>query len=108
MCASVVGAIAPTLEQAEIERSKRKPTERLDAYDYCLRGMAAFNEWTAEANVEATDLGHLCDSITEDVITGLGRFRSLFVIDRHSSAVASQQPFDIAEIGRRLGVAYLI
>jgi len=35
---SVVGAIAPKLEQAEIERAKRKPTERLDAYDYYLRG----------------------------------------------------------------------
>ena len=32
--ASVVGAIAPQLEQAEIERAKRKPTESLDAYDY--------------------------------------------------------------------------
>ncbi len=30
--ASVVGAIAPKLEQAEIERAKRKPTENLDAY----------------------------------------------------------------------------
>ena len=33
MTASVVGAIAPKLEQAEIERAKRKPTENLDAYD---------------------------------------------------------------------------
>ena len=41
--ASVVGAIAPKLEQAEIERAKRKPTESLDAYDYFLRGMAAFH-----------------------------------------------------------------
>ena len=32
--ASVVGAIAPKLERAEIERAKRKPTESLDAYDY--------------------------------------------------------------------------
>src|SRR5215510_819499 len=38
--ASVVGAMAPKLEQAEMERAKRKPTERLDAYDYYLRGMA--------------------------------------------------------------------
>jgi TolB-like protein len=37
---SVVGAIAPQLERAEIERAKRKPTESLDAYDYYLRGMA--------------------------------------------------------------------
>jgi TolB-like protein len=33
VAASVVGAIARRLEQAEIERAKRKPTESLDAYD---------------------------------------------------------------------------
>ena len=44
--ASVVGAIAPKLEQAEIERAKRKPTESLDAYDYFLRGMAAFHQFS--------------------------------------------------------------
>src|SRR5262249_25848420 len=31
---SVVSAISPTLETAEIERAKRKPTESLTAYDY--------------------------------------------------------------------------
>ena len=41
--ASVVGAIAPKLEQAEIERSRRKPTENLDAYDHYLRGLAEFS-----------------------------------------------------------------
>jgi TolB-like protein/Flp pilus assembly protein TadD len=51
--ASVVGAIAPKLEQAEIERAKRKPTESLDAYDHYLRGMAAFYRWTREGNSEA-------------------------------------------------------
>lgn len=38
--ASVIGAIAPTLEKVEIERAKRKPAESLDAYDYYLRGLA--------------------------------------------------------------------
>lgn len=51
--ASVVGAIAPKLEQAEIERSKRKPTESLDAYDYFLRGMAAFHRFSQQSNHEA-------------------------------------------------------
>ena len=37
---SVVGLLAPTLEQAEIERARHKPTERLDSYDLYLRGMA--------------------------------------------------------------------
>ena len=37
---SVVGQIAPTLERAEIERAKQKPTESLDSYDLFLRGLA--------------------------------------------------------------------
>ena len=40
---SVVGAIFPKLQQAEIERARRKPTENLDAYDYYLRGLAAYD-----------------------------------------------------------------
>jgi len=51
--ASVVGAIAPRLEQAEIERAKHKPTDNLDAYDYFLRGMASFYRWTKDATDEA-------------------------------------------------------
>jgi len=58
MTSSVVGAIAPKLEQAEIERAKRKPTESLDAYDYFLRGMAAVHRWTREDNKEALGLFH--------------------------------------------------
>jgi adenylate cyclase len=49
----VIGAIAPKLEQAEIDRSKRKPTERLDAYDCYLRGLAGVHRWTREGTEEA-------------------------------------------------------
>jgi len=42
--ASVVGAIAPKLEQAEIVRATRKPTDSLDAYDYYLRGRGSWNK----------------------------------------------------------------
>lgn len=38
--AAVVGLIAPAVEQAEIERAKRKSTDRLDSYDLYLRGLA--------------------------------------------------------------------
>ena len=51
--AKVVGAITPRVEQAEIERSKRKPTENLDAYDYYLRGLASVYLWTREGSEEA-------------------------------------------------------
>jgi len=49
VAASVVGAIAPQLERAEIERAKRKPTEHLGAYDYYLRGMAYLQRGTRDA-----------------------------------------------------------
>ena len=51
--AKVIGAIAPKLERAEIERSRRKPTNRLDAYDYFLRGLASLHRWTKESTDEA-------------------------------------------------------
>jgi TolB-like protein len=44
--ASVVGTMAPKLEQAEIERAKRKPTESLDAYDLYLRAKANLDQRT--------------------------------------------------------------
>jgi tetratricopeptide (TPR) repeat protein len=64
MSASVIGAIAPKLEQAEIARAKNKPTESLDAYDYYLRGMAGIHQWTREANKEA--LAHFYRAIELD------------------------------------------
>ena len=50
---SVVGAIAPKLDQAEMERAKRKPVENLDAYDCYLRGRAKAQEEGREALEEA-------------------------------------------------------
>jgi TolB-like protein len=61
---SVVGAIAPKLQRAEIKRAKRKPTENLDAYDYYLRGLASAHRWTPDANDEALQL--FCKAIEFD------------------------------------------
>jgi TolB-like protein len=50
----VVGVIEPTLREAEIRRSVRKPTESLDAYDLYLRALAVvFKKETAEGSSEA-------------------------------------------------------
>jgi len=53
---SVIGAIVPRLEQAEIERATRKPTTSLGAYDYYLRGMASGYQWSGESLGEALKL----------------------------------------------------
>jgi TolB-like protein len=61
---SVVGAIAPKLQYAEITRARRKPTENLDAYDYYLRGLAKVGRRTKDANSEALQL--FCKAIELD------------------------------------------
>ena len=70
--ASVVGAIAPKLEQAEIERAKRKPTESLDAYDYYLRGTASFHKATMEANDAALRLFYRAIELDPDFASAHG------------------------------------
>jgi TolB-like protein len=70
--ASVVGAIAPKLEQAEIARAKRKPTESLDAYDYFLRAMASFYQRSSIANDEALRLFYKAIEFDPDFATAYG------------------------------------
>jgi adenylate cyclase len=70
--ASVIGAIAPKLEQAEIERAKRKPSGSLDAYDFYLRGMASVHQWTEEANSEALQLFYKAIELDRDFASAYG------------------------------------
>ncbi|MFT7529703.1 MAG: adenylate cyclase [Gammaproteobacteria bacterium] len=55
-----------------------------------------------------TDQEYFSDGITEDIITELSRFNELFVIARNSSFVFKGQSVDIAEVGDRLGVQYIL
>ncbi|MFB9269735.1 winged helix-turn-helix domain-containing tetratricopeptide repeat protein [Bradyrhizobium erythrophlei] len=50
---SVVGAVSPKLEEAEIQRAKRKPTENLDAYDCYLRAIDDLERISKKANENA-------------------------------------------------------
>jgi adenylate cyclase len=53
---SVVGLVAPKLEQAEIERAKQKPTDSLDSYDFYLRGTELVSTRTLAPLPEALEL----------------------------------------------------
>ncbi len=69
---SVVGAIAPQLERAEIERAKRKPTENLDAYDYYLRAMAKLHSGSREAIVEALSMFYQAIALDPEFASAYG------------------------------------
>lgn len=51
---------------------------------------------------------YFSDGITEDVITELSRFRSLFVIARNSSFAFKGSATDVRNVGRQLGVRYIV
>ena len=51
---------------------------------------------------------YFSDGITEDIITLLSKFRSLLVIARNSSFVFKDRAASIPDIGRQLGVTYVV
>jgi adenylate cyclase len=51
---------------------------------------------------------YFSDGITEDIITGLSRFSELFVIARNSSFQYKGKSPDIRQVGRELGVRYVL
>ena len=51
---------------------------------------------------------YFSDGITEDIITELSRFRSLFVIARNSSFAFKEQSVNVGKIGQELGVQYVV
>jgi len=51
---------------------------------------------------------YFSDGITEDIITELARYRTLFVIARNSSFAYKGQSPNVGKIGQKLGVAYVV
>ena len=103
MTASVVGAIAPRLEQAEIARAKRKPTESLDAYDYHLRGTASFYHRTREGTSEALRMFYRAIELDPDFASAYGAAARCYCLRKVSSWMTDrgQEMVETARLARR-------
>ena len=51
---------------------------------------------------------YFADGIVEDIITGLSRMQWLFVIARNSSFTYKGRAVDVKQVGRELGVRYVL
>jgi TolB-like protein len=51
---------------------------------------------------------YFADGMAEDILTGLSRHRSLFVVARHSSFTYKGRAIDVRQVGRELGVRYVL
>ena len=97
--ASVVGAIAPKLQQAEIERAKRKPTDSLDAYDHFLRGMACVHLGTRQDIDEALRLFYRAIELDRDFASAYGMAAWCFVWRKVNGWIGNRAQ-EIAEAAR--------
>ena len=98
---SVVGAIAPAVEKAEIERAKRKPTGSLDAYALYLRGLANSSQFASsrQANDEALRLFNSAIELDPDFASAYGRAAFCHVHGK-SNGWISVTANEIAEVKR--------
>lgn len=82
--------------------------------DAALATPPALPEKPSIAVLPFTDLsgdphqGYFADGVVEDIITGLSRIKWLFVIARNSSFVYKGRAVNVREVGRELGVRYLL
>ena len=51
---------------------------------------------------------YFADGVAEDIITALSRMRSFFVIARSSSFTYKGRAVDVRQVGRELGVRYVV
>src|SRR4029453_14285697 len=51
---------------------------------------------------------YFADGMVEDITTALSRFRNLFVIARNSSFAYKGRAVDVKQVGRELGVRYVL
>lgn len=78
----VVGAIAPQLEKAEIDRVKHRTTGNLAAYDLYLHGLDSWNRWTREGNAKALQLFYAAIEKDCDFSTAYGLALSCHLLAR--------------------------
>jgi adenylate cyclase len=71
------------------------------------------DEWSTPAMTSTAvpadaEQEYFADGMVEDIITALSRFKSLFVIARNSSFAYKGKSPDIRQVGRELGVRYVL
>jgi TolB-like protein/class 3 adenylate cyclase len=83
--------------------SHREPLKPLPLPDKPSIAVLPFQNMSGDPEQE-----YFSDGIVEDIITALSRFKALFVIARNSSFTYKGKPVDVKQVGRELGVRYVL
>jgi adenylate cyclase len=98
-----VGVAAQPASSTRSEPAVSEKTVALALPDKPSIAVLAFQNMSGDAEQE-----YFADGIAEDIITALSKSRWLFVIARNSSFTYKGRTVDIKQIGRELGVRYVL
>jgi tetratricopeptide (TPR) repeat protein len=99
--------LAPSVERAEIERVRRKPTENLGAYDCYLRGLALFQTLSRENFDEVIGLFRRALELDPENSSALGRLLACLA-NRAGWGIFDHSASERAEVARLVPRAVLI
>ena len=85
-----------------IARRKAPPTQEVSSTVPSV-AVLPFDDLSADQN-----LGYLGDGVAEDIITALSRFPDLVVVARGSSFAYKGKAVDMRQVGKELGVGYVV
>jgi TolB-like protein/tetratricopeptide (TPR) repeat protein len=103
----VIAHLAPSVERAEIERVRRKPTENLGAYDCYLRGLALFQTLSRENFDEVIGLFRRALELDPENSSALGRLLACLA-NRAGWGIFDHSASERAEVARLVPRAVLI
>ena len=83
--------------------TRREPGSRLTLPDKPSIAVLPFKNMSGDPEQE-----YFADGMVEDIVTGLSRIKWLFVIARNSSFVYKGKAVDVRQVGRELGVRYVL
>ena len=86
----------------QIAREKGSPTHEVSSTVPSV-AVFPFGDLSADQN-----LGYLGDGVAEDIITALSRFPDLVVVARSSSFTYKDKALDVRQVGKELGVGYVV
>ena len=86
----------------QIAREKGRPTHEVSSTVASV-AVLPFNDLSANQN-----LNYLGDGVAEDIITALSRFPDLVVVARSSSFTYKDKAIDVRQVGKELGVDYVV
>jgi len=100
---TVVYAVAGEAEAGRLNDSRRRQSAMPPLPDKPSVAVLPFTNMSSDP-----EQAYFSDGITEDIITELSRFKSIFVISRHASFAYKDEQIDSRKVGQELGVRYLL